>query len=192
MVCRMGSALFFLPSFTLAVKGFSGCHPVLWGDPLFPSGLILVPFQSFQFLLSHILRNFSSFQFLQIQILGRETVIVVIFRHFPQNRVSNMPHDYVPWMWHFLCQPPSWDEGKVYSLLIFLIFPLLLLFGYLRWSFVDHEFSFIVRLIPSANLLSISPCTTTCHIGVFSTCHIILCPHWHIFLCRCHCYRLLV
>ena len=48
-----------------------------------------------------LLRNFFTFKFSQIQIVGGDTVIVVMLRHFPQNYVSNMSHDYVPTMPHF-------------------------------------------------------------------------------------------
>jgi hypothetical protein len=85
------------PPIRIRSQGIFCLSPHFWGGgPLVPSGPIFVPFLSFLNFLSHILRNFFTFKFSQIQNFGGETVIVVMLRHFPQNRVSNMPHDYIP------------------------------------------------------------------------------------------------
>ena len=90
------------------------------GGGLVPSRPFFVPFRSFLIFLSRILRNIFTFEILQIQIFGGETIIVVIvmLRHFPQNQVSNMPHDFDPTMPHFLCPPPASNEGKLGSCLV--------------------------------------------------------------------------
>ena len=76
-------------TFTLGVKGFSVCHPFLGGWPPRPLWTNFCSVTIFLIFLSRILRNFSAFEFLQIQIVGEETVIVVMLRHFSQNLQRN-------------------------------------------------------------------------------------------------------